>query len=84
MAEFHTDGNALGGMLQEIFAVELTAAQRTCQSCRARNPIGAHPLYHGAGQVLRCPTCGDVAAAVATLEHGYAVSLRGTWVVDSA
>jgi Family of unknown function (DUF6510) len=81
MAETHTDGNALGGVLQEIFAVELTAAQRSCQSCRARNAVGEHRLYRGAGLVLRCPSCGDVAACIAELPSGYAVSLRGTWLV---
>ena len=83
MAETHTDGNAMAGVLREIFVGELTAAQRACQSCGARNAIGAHRLYRGAGLVLRCPSCGDVAASVAEVPRGYAVSVRGTWLITS-
>ena len=77
----HTDGNAIAGLLEEIFAADVTAAPRTCQSCGKRNPIGAHRLYTGAGHVLRCPACGDLAACLVTLPSGYAVSLHGTWVL---
>jgi uncharacterized Zn finger protein len=58
----------------------VTGAERVCQSCRARSQIGAHRLHRGAGLVLRCPACGDVAANIATLSDGYAVSIRGTWL----
>jgi Family of unknown function (DUF6510) len=82
--ELHTDGNAIAGLLQEIFAREMTAAIRSCQSCGARNPVGAHRLYEGAGLVLRCATCGDLAACIATRRDGYAVTLHGTWLVGEA
>jgi hypothetical protein len=77
----HTDGNELAGVLQELFGVEASAALRTCASCRGQSAVGAHPLYHGAGLVLRCPACGDVAAAVVEHAAGYAVTLRGTWLL---
>jgi hypothetical protein len=77
--ELHTDGNAIAGMLQEVFVAEMTEARRVCQSCRHENPIGAHRLYTGAGQVLRCPHCGDVAATIAVRPDAYALSLLGTW-----
>jgi Family of unknown function (DUF6510) len=80
--ELHTDGNRLGGLLQEVFVAEITASRRTCQSCHQENPIGAHRLYTGAGYVLRCPACGDVAACITTLPGEYAISLRGTWRLD--
>jgi uncharacterized Zn finger protein len=79
----HKDGNAIAGLLSEVFAFEVTAAPRVCQSCGRRNAVGAHRLYAGAGQVLRCPACGDVAACIVTLPDGYAVSLLGTWFVSS-
>ena len=37
--------------------------QRRCHSCGAENALGAHRAYQGAGVVLRCPACADVAAA---------------------
>jgi Family of unknown function (DUF6510) len=75
----HTDGNAIAGLLQEIFVAEVTSAGRVCQSCRADSPIGAHRLYRGAGLVLRCPNCGDLAACIAVLPDRHVISLHGTW-----
>ena len=37
--------------------------QRRCHSCGAENALGAHRAYQGAGVVLRCPACADVARA---------------------
>jgi hypothetical protein len=75
----HTDGNSIAGLLQEVFVAEVTAARRVCQSCRQENPIGAHRLYSGAGYVLRCPSCGDLAATIAALPDRYVVGLHGAW-----
>jgi Family of unknown function (DUF6510) len=75
----HTDGNAIGGLLQEVFAAEVTAAERVCQSCRHHSQVGAHRLYTGAGFVLRCPRCGDLAAVVSVLPDRNVISLHGTW-----
>jgi hypothetical protein len=78
-SDHHTDGNAIAGLLQEIFVGEFTTLQRRCQSCGDRNPAGAHRSYSGAGVVLRCPTCGDVALKFATLPDRYVFELRGAW-----
>jgi hypothetical protein len=77
----HTDGNAIAGLLEEIFAADVTAAPRTCQSCGKQNPIGAHRHYTGAGHVLRCPAWGDLAGCFVELADSYAVSLFGTWML---
>ena len=76
------DGNALGGLLEEALGAEMTAAPRVCQSCGATNAVGAHRLYRGAGVVLRCPACGDLALRIATLPDRYVVQLSGTWRFD--
>jgi Family of unknown function (DUF6510) len=78
----HTDGNAIAGVLEEIFGREMTGTERVCQSCGAQRRIGDHPLYRGAGLVLRCPNCDDVAARIVTTPGGYAVSIDGTWQFD--
>ena len=75
----HTDGNEIAGILQEVFVAEVTAAGRVCQSCHEDTPIGAHRLYHGAGLVLRCPSCGDLAAVIAVRPDRNVISLHGTW-----
>jgi len=78
-----TDGNGIGGLLQEIFAAEPTTAERICQSCRARHPTGAHRAYTSAGIVLRCPTCGDVALRVAEAPGRRRVEFRGVWIFET-
>jgi ribosomal protein S27E len=80
----HTDGNELAGVLDELFGTEMSGARRRCASCRELRVVAEHPLYHGAGQVLRCPACGDIAATVIEHSGGYAVTLRGTWLLSRA
>jgi hypothetical protein len=76
----HTDGSGVAGLLQEIFASEITSIERICQSCGSRNPTGAHRAYTGAGVVLRCPACEDVALRIGMLPSQRVVELRGTWI----
>ena len=53
------DGNAAAGLLQEVFAAEVTTAIATCSTCGASEPLGAVNVFRGAGDVLRCPHCGN-------------------------
>jgi ribosomal protein S27E len=80
----HTDGNELSGVLDELFCAEMSTALRRCPSCWEMRMVAEHMLYHGAGSVLRCPGCGDLAAAVIERAGGYAVTLRGTWLLSRA
>jgi Family of unknown function (DUF6510) len=60
-ADLRLDGNAVGGLLSEVFAFELTTAQGTCANCGANAAVGAVYAYVQApGAVLRCPVCGCV------------------------
>jgi hypothetical protein len=76
------DGNALAGYLVEVFGTEMTTVQRICQSCGARNAVGAHRAYRGASAVLRCPACSDLALRITTLPDGHVVQLSGTWTLE--
>jgi Family of unknown function (DUF6510) len=60
MDELMLDGNAVAGLLQEVFAFEVTTAVGTCATCGASEPVGAVRVYRGAGTVLRCPHCDNV------------------------
>lgn len=51
------DGNAVAGLLQEVFAVEMTTAMGTCNACGATDAVGALHVFRGAGVVMRCPRC---------------------------
>ncbi len=57
MDELMVDGNAIAGLLQEVFAVEMTTSLLTCGSCSAREPVGASHVFRGAAVVVRCPRC---------------------------
>jgi hypothetical protein len=74
------DGNAAAGLLGDLFGgAEVTSAARGCGSCGQRHPIGEHRLYRGAGFVLRCPGCGDVALTIVDGDGFREVRYSGTW-----
>ena len=83
MSEAHwIDGNGCAGLLAEAFGAEVTALVRGCGTCGQRHPIGAHRAYRGAGVVLRCPGCGDLALRIVALPGRHAVLARGEWQVE--
>ena len=71
------DGNAVAGLLQQLFAVEMTTAVGTCAGCGASDAVGAVRVYHGAGAVLRCPHCNAVLLKIVTDDARVWVDLRG-------
>jgi hypothetical protein len=58
------DGNAIAGLLREVFAVEMTTAIGTCGNCGATEPIGAVRVFRGAGVVMRCPHCDNALVTI--------------------
>jgi hypothetical protein len=64
MDELMLDGNAVAGLLQEVFAADMTSAIGSCARCGATEPVGATYVYRGAGIVLRCPHCDNTLAAI--------------------
>jgi hypothetical protein len=61
MEELVLDGNAVGGLLSEIFALDVTAAASRCDACGAAEPVAALVAYvHAPGTVVRCPHCDAV------------------------
>ena len=77
------DGNAAGGILQEIFPFEMTLVQATCTGCGATNAIGATAVYmHGMGTVIRCPTCDTALIRVAQTKGRYWLDMRGVRVLQ--
>ena len=76
------DGNGMAGLLTEVFGADITAVVRSCGSCGTAAPIGAHRAYRGAGVVLRCPGCEDVAIRIAQLPDRTVLEVRGAWTVE--
>ncbi|MBF8185806.1 hypothetical protein ITP53_08635 [Nonomuraea sp. K274] len=61
MTAEHLDGNALGGPLGEIFAVDVTTATGRCASCGLTGPLAELRVYGpDPGLVGRCPSCDEV------------------------
>ena len=55
------DGNAIGGLLLEIFSTEMTTAVGTCATCGSVGPVAETVVYLDApGTVVRCRVCTSV------------------------
>ena len=77
-AEMKVDGNAIGGLLGEIFAMEMTVAESTCAGCGAINAIGRVDVYMNApGAVVRCPSCEQVLMRIVRGPERYWLDLSG-------
>jgi hypothetical protein len=84
MDELMLDGNAIAGLLQEVFAVEMTTSIGTCGGCGTAGPVGAVHVYRGAGTVLRCPHCGNVLAKIVKGDSRVWIDLRGIRTLEVA
>jgi uncharacterized Zn finger protein len=83
MDELKVDGNAAAGILQEVFAVEVTTLTGTCDSCGAAEQVGAVSVYaRGPGTILRCPHCEAVLMKVVTDGERVWVDLRGVRTLE--
>jgi Zn finger protein HypA/HybF involved in hydrogenase expression len=83
MEDLKLDGNAAAGLLQQVFAVEITAASGTCDHCGAVEPVGAVALYvHAPGLVLRCPHCDGLLMKIATDGERCWLDLRGVRTLE--
>ena len=76
------DGNAIAGLMQELFAVEMTTAVETCGTCGRAEAIGAAHVYRGAGIVVRCPHCGNTLAKIVKVEGRAWLDLRGVRSIE--
>ena len=78
----HLDGNAMGGLLLELFGQEMTGRLGCCGACGAVNALGAVIVYRRApGDVMRCPNCGTVLMVVVPLTVGFRISFEAIrWV----
>ncbi len=72
------DANAAGGLLQEIFAAEMTVTPAECAYCGRRGPVGSLLAFvRGSGIVLRCPSCENIVLRVARTPDRIYVDARG-------
>lgn len=83
--EQRLDGNAIGGLLRDIFAAEMTDARGMCASCGAVNEVGrVHVYIHAPGTVVRCPNCGAVLMKVVRGKGRFWVDATGIRCLEFA
>jgi Zn finger protein HypA/HybF involved in hydrogenase expression len=77
-SDMKLDGNAIGGLLREIFTMEMTGAEGTCSTCGAVHAVGEVVVYMNApGVVVRCPSCGAVQMKLVKGRGRYWLDLSG-------
>ncbi len=80
------DGNAVAGLLQEIFATEMTIAQTCCAGCGREGEMGSLQVYrHGPGVILRCPACQQIVLRIVRAPGKTYVDARGAayWCIPT-
>ena len=76
------DGNAIGGLLLEVFGTEMTGAPTVCGTCGDARPVGELAVYLQApGTVVRCRTCDSVLMVFVTAHDRRCVDLQGLAVL---
>jgi Family of unknown function (DUF6510) len=79
------DGNAIGGVLMEIFGAEMTTATAVCDHCGAAAAVAEVVVYLEApGTVARCRSCGAVLMVVVDKRGTKCVDLRGVASLEPA
>lgn len=76
------DGNAIAGLLQEVFAVEPTTTLGTCGACGMTGEVGAAHVFRGAGIVIRCPKCDNVLVKIVTAGARRWISFPGLLALE--
>lgn len=77
------DGNAIGGLLIDVFGAEMTAAGTVCGTCGASRPVAELVVYRRApGTVVRCRTCGSILMVFVQAHGVTSVDLSGLASLD--
>ena len=79
------DGNAIGGLLHEVFGVEMTTAKGVCASCGAAGQVAELVVYLQApGTIARCRSCSSILMVIVEVRGTTCVDLRGLATLDLA
>lgn len=81
-ASLTLDGNALGGLLNEIFGVEMTAEPCRCAHCGNHAAVATLVAYTRApGVVLRCSVCSQVVLRIVRTPHATYIDASGSSLI---
>jgi Family of unknown function (DUF6510) len=77
-AQWALDGNAIGGLLYDVFGADMTAAAATCATCGATRPMAETVVYLWVpGTVVRCRSCTAVLMVVVRRDEQNCVDTSG-------
>jgi hypothetical protein len=72
------DGNAVAGLLHEVFALEMTVNPAKCAHCGAVGALGTLLAFtQSPGVVLRCPACEQVMLRIVETAEAIYLDARG-------
>jgi len=78
------DGNAIGGLLHEVFGAEMTTAMGVCADCGAAGPVAELVVYLQApGTIVRCPSCSSILMVMVDVRGTRCIDLRGLAELES-
>lgn len=79
------DGNAIGGLLHEVFGREMTHTMGRCATCGKIAPVAETVVYLQApGIVVRCRTCTSVMMVFVRRAEMNCVDMSGVAALESA
>ena len=79
------DGNAIGGLLQEVFADEMTEATGVCGHCKSKAVVAECDVYlAGPGAVVRCRTCHGLLMVFVRVRGVVCVDIGGLQTLERA
>lgn len=78
LEDFALDGNAIGGMLMELFGSDMTTVVSTCGVCGSTGQVAELAVYRSElGTVVRCRVCDNVLMVFVEVHGVTCVDLRG-------
>lgn len=77
------DGNAIGGMLHQVFGRDMTTARAVCGRCGSCGPVAECEVYLGGpGVVVRCRVCHHIVVVLVEIREMMCVDLGGLSELD--
>lgn len=77
------DGNAAAGILNEIFALEMTTNLIECANCGREGEMGTLLAFMQApGILLRCPTCESIILRIVQAPDTIYLDFRGATYIS--
>jgi uncharacterized Zn finger protein len=81
----HVDGNALAGLLSEVFAFDATTSTVRCSGCGDSAMLAQAMVYGGEqGYVVRCKSCEGVLMTVVDAPEHRRIQMRGVSWLETA